>query len=122
MSHDADQINNRSYLPPTTSHGGESSSIIVQYEVENRNNTITVENEKGGIGLNNATRIGRVRAIHENEYKYPLGLNLRAFINSPEKKSGTLSPLLPPKSSSKSPAESTFRRRFIQTKNQLPDE
>ena len=96
MSYDADQINNRNYLPPTTSHGG--------------------------IGLNNATGIGRVRAIHENEYKSPLCLNLRAFIDSPQRKSGTLSPLLPPKSSSKSPAESTFRRQFIQTKNQLPDE
>ena len=122
MSHDADQINNRSYLPPTTSHGGECSSIIVQYEVETLNNTSTVENERGRIGLNNSTGIGRVRAIHENAYKSPLGLNLRAFVNSPKRKSGTLSPLLPPKSSSKSPAESTFRRRFMQTKNQLPDE
>ena len=106
MSHDADQSNNRSQ----------------QYEIENQINTSTIENERGGIGLNNATGIKRVLAIHENEYKSPLGLNLRAFTKSPQRKSGTLSPLLPPKSCSKSPAESTFRKRFMQTKNQLPDE
>ena len=77
MSHDADQSNNRSYLPPTTSHGGESGSIIVQYEVKNRNNTSTIENKREAIGLNSATGIGRVQAIRKNEYKYPLGLNLR---------------------------------------------